>query len=209
MSDQIAKPYRQYLENRGLGAILNDLPDPATIGFHPGLEYWLDRQLVGVFPAQVARVQNLDGATVSLHRTYLAPGGQKANVPEPKKLMPPVYRGATQGAAIRLYPAMETLSVAEGLETALAVRLGTGQPVWATGTANGMATLQLPSEIRIVNVWADLDLSGTGQRSAATLAQRLAREGRIVRILTPPGAIPDGAKSLDWLDIWNRERGLS
>ena len=204
-----ARPFRLYMGHRGLAAIMTDLPGPRELGFHAGLEYRDDnRQLVGRFPGFVGRVQRLDGTTVCLHRTYLSPDGHKADVLEPKKLMVPVHRGATQGAAIRLYPAVDTLSIAEGLETCLAVRVGTGEPVWSSISAGGMAALQLPATIRNVNVWADLDRSGIGQRAAESLAHRLVREGRTVRILTPPGPIPDGAKSIDWLDILNSDRGL-
>ncbi|MBF0583605.1 MAG: toprim domain-containing protein [Magnetococcales bacterium] len=211
LTDPIAEPGRLYIANRGLGGTLADLPDPAVFGFHSGLEYRDDnRRLVGVFPGVVGRVQRLDGATVCLHRTYLATDGRKADVPgSAKKMMPPIYQGATQGSAIRLFPARDVIGVTEGLETAFAVRLGTKMPVWATGTAGGMAVLQLPIEIRTVNIWADKDRSGTGQRAAESLAQRLVKEGRIVRIMTPPGAIPDGSKSLDWLDVWNSQRGQS
>ena len=208
LDDLTAGPFRLYMGHRGLAAIMTDLPGPTVLGFHPGLSYWHDSQSAGAFPAMVARVQNLDKATVCLHRTYLSSDGHKANVPEAKKLMVPVHRGATQGAAIRLYSAVDTLSIAEGLETCLAVRLGTGDPVWSTISAGGMEALQLPATIRNVNIWADLDRSGIGQRAAESLAHRLVREGRTVCILTPPGAIPDGAKSIDWLDILNSERGL-
>ena len=202
-----AGPFRLYMGHRGLAAIMTDMPDPTALGFHPGLEYWQDRHLVGVFPAMVARVQRLAENTVTLHRTYLSPDGTKANVSEPKKIMTPIYQGATMGGAIRLYQAGDILGVAEGIENALAVRLATGMPVWATGTAGGMESLLLPTEIRTVHVWADLDRSGTGQRAAESLAQRMTLEGRTVRIHTPQGAILDGSKGIDWLDVWNAERG--
>ena len=206
LSHPVAEPGRLYMAHRGLVRIMDDLPDPTVFGFHAGLEYWDDKRLVGTYPALVARIQAPNGATVNLHRTYLTTDGHKAPVPEPKKLMVPIYRGATRGGAIRLYSATDTLSVTEGTETALAVRLGTGQPVWSTITAGGMEHLLLPDTTRFVNVWSDLDLSGTGQRVAEALARRLTREGRAVRVCTPPGQIPDGAKGVDWLDVFNATR---
>ena len=205
----IAEIARRYLLNRGLVDIMRDLPDPAVFGFHPDLDYRHKQNVVMVFPGLVARVQASNGRTVCLHRTYLSEEGTKANVPEPKKLTSPIYQGAVSGAAIRLYPAGETLSIAEGVETCFAVRLGTGQPVWSTITAGGMETLQLPAEIRTVNIWRDFDRSGAGQRAAESLARRLTLEGRVVRIMTPPGPIQNGCKGLDWLDIWNREQRTS
>ena len=41
------------------------------------------------------------------------------------------------GGAVRLAPAAETLVLAEGVETGLAVQQATGLPTWATlGTSN-------------------------------------------------------------------------
>ncbi|MBF0401220.1 MAG: toprim domain-containing protein [Magnetococcales bacterium] len=204
-----AETARRYLFNRGLVDIMRDLPDPAVFGFHPDLDYRYKQNVVMVFPGLVARVQSSNDQTVCLHRTYLSEEGTKASVPEVKKLTSPIYQGAVSGAAIRLYPAGEVLSIAEGIESCFAVRLGTLQPVWSTISAGGMETLQLPTEIRTVNIWCDLDRSGAGQRAAESLARRLTLEGRVVRIMTPPGPIQNECKGLDWLDIWNRERRTS
>ena len=46
--------------------------------------------------------------------------GTKRRLESPKKLMPSLYPGAMNGAAIQLYPAGSTLALAEGIETALA-----------------------------------------------------------------------------------------
>ena len=100
--------------------------------------------------------------------------------------------GATRGGAIRLYAAGETLAVTEGIETALAVHLATGLPVWATCSAGGMARLIVPPEVRLVVICADHDAAGLD--AAKALARRLLAEQRHVKILTPdtPGA--------DWAD---------
>ncbi|MBF0295432.1 MAG: toprim domain-containing protein [Magnetococcales bacterium] len=118
--------------------------------------------------------------------------------------MKPLAPGAIRGGAIRLYPVSgPVLGVAEGVETSLAVRAATGQPVWSAISASGMAALELPPEIHEVVVWADWDASGAGQQAAETLARRLVREGHAVRILVPPGPIQNGLKGIDWLDCWN------
>jgi phage/plasmid primase-like uncharacterized protein len=94
---------------------------------------------------------------------------------------------------MRLYPAGETLAVAEGIETALAVRLATGLPVWAAICAGGMARLVIPDEVQLVVICADNDVSGLD--AAKTLARRLLVEQRRVKILIPD---PPGA---DWADL--------
>jgi len=110
-----------------------------------------------------------------------------------KKLMSPTIPGATRGGAIRLYPAGETRAIAEGIETALAVRLATGLPVWASICAGGMARLIVPHEVRLVVICADNDVAGLD--AARALARRLLTEQRRVKLLTPdtPGA--------DWADL--------
>jgi putative DNA primase/helicase len=106
--------------------------------------------------------------------------------------MASVIPGATRGGAIRLYPAGETLAVTEGVETACAVRLATGLPVWSTICADGMARVLLPPEVHLVVICADHDAAGLD--AARALARRLLTEQRRVKILVPnrPGA--------DWAD---------
>jgi putative DNA primase/helicase len=164
-----------------------------VLRYHPHLAYRHEDGQCTYHPAMVARVDNAQGEGVSVHRTYLTRDGRKAHVPTVKKLMPSVVPGATRGGAIRLYPASETLAIAEGIETALAVRLATGLPVWSTICADGMARLVIPPEVRLVVICADHDTAGLD--AAKTLARRLLTEQRRVKILMPdtPGE--------DWADL--------
>lgn len=206
-----AKPLRagdlvmKYLESRGI-----PLPTPPlTLRLHPGLEYWhwpegaKRSQLVGVYPAMLARVQHLEHGLVALHRTYLEVDGNrviKARVPSPKKLTKPVYEGAVNGGAIRLWLRTPTgcLALAEGIETAVAVYLATQHPVWACVSAGGLEAVQIPKEIREILIAADND--NAGLEAAHNLAHRLALTGARVRVATPPKA------GSDWLDVWQAER---
>jgi putative DNA primase/helicase len=184
-------PVSTYLDRRGLALLLADLP--AVLRYHPHLVYRHEDGQHTYHPAMLARVDNPSGHAVTLHRTYLSSNGHKADVATVKKLMSPAIPGATRGGAIRLYPADDTLAVAEGIETALAVRLATGLPVWATICASGMAKLVVPPEVHLVVICADNDTAGLD--AAKALAQRLMVEQRHVKILTPdtPGA--------DWADM--------
>jgi putative DNA primase/helicase len=143
----------------------------------------------------LAAVSNPRSHFVSIHRTYLTCDGYKAGVPIVKKLMPPATPGATRGGAIRLYEATETLAVTEGIETALAVHLATGLPVWAAMSTTGMKTLIVPDVARTVIICADHDQNGAGLDAARTLARRMLAAQRRVKILVPdnPGT--------DWADI--------
>jgi putative DNA primase/helicase len=202
-ADRRAAPLRAYLSRRGLsGAEL----DGRVVRFHPALGYWKrsDRneiELAGRYPAMVALVTDTEGAPVTVHRTYLTPDGRKAPVPAPKKLMGyPGHR--LVGGAIRLFDPGPVLGVAEGIETALAVHLRTGMPVWSAVSANLVERLEPPAQTSLVVVWADRDRSGAGQAAATTLRQRLLRRGISVAVHLPPGPIPANSKGIDWADVW-------
>lgn len=171
-----------YLQSRGIK--LNDFP--CVLRFHPALPYYDDGKLVDNFPALVALVQNIKGQLVTLHRTYLG-DACKADVKTPKKLMPSITPGASNGAAIRLHePCNGKLALAEGIETAFAVHVATHLPVWATVSAHGMERVVLPPYVTEVTIAIDNDASNTGQKAATKLRERLLAEGRKVRCVIPP-----------------------
>jgi len=202
-TDRRATPLRAYLSRRGLSG--TEL-DSRVVRFHPALGYWKKNdhneiELAGRFPAMVALVTDAYGAPVTVHRTYLTPDGRKAPVPAPKKLMG--YPGHRLiGGAIRLFAPGPVLGVAEGIETALAVHLRTGMPVWSAVSANLLERLEPPAQTSLVVVWADRDRSGTGEAAAIRLRERLLRREISVAVHLPPGTIPAGAKGVDWADVW-------
>ena len=180
-------PVSLYLASRGL-----DLSTyPATLRYHPQLPYRDEDGTYRRHPAMLALVQDVRGRRVSIHRTYLTAGGAKADLPTPRRLMPPAWPGATRGAAVRLATAGRTVAVAEGIETALArlVQL----PAWATISAGGMEALELPEGVREVVIGADHDAAG--QQAAHALAARLRRQWIGADIRTPPRA------GTDWADL--------
>lgn len=188
----------RYLNKRGLGS--KNLPH--CLSHINRLEFWGHGQPT-YFPGFIAPVVDLKGEIVSVHRTYLDNMGNKAPVTSPKKLMPPIFPGATNGAAIRLYEAETEVSLAEGIETAIAVHQATGLPCWATVSAGGMENVRLPHKIQVVSIWADKDRNGVGQAAGNKLALRLLSEGRTVKLLIPDAPIPEGEQGIDWLDIFN------
>ncbi len=68
-----------------------------------------------------------------------------------------------------------------------------------------MSKFIIPDKVQIVDIWADLDRSETGQNSARELARRAHEANRIVYYRIPAGPIPEGIKGLDWLDVLNAE----
>jgi len=195
-----------YLNNRGLGKL--GLHVPNDLKSIESLPYWHDGNNLGSFPAMIGVIRNLVGDVVSLHRTYLNAQGFKANVPAPKKLMSPALPGATAGCAIQLFEPTKQLAITEGIETALAVYLSTGLPVWAAISTTMLEKVQIPASVEDVFIMSDKDLSGAGARSAAILASRLIKH-HTVRIIEPSPSIPSGEKSIDWLDIYQRETGFN
>lgn len=197
-------PAEAYLAKRGIWR--ENMPD--TLRYHPRMS-WFDpvaKESLGLFPCLLAPIKQPDGQVASLHRIYLTPSGDKANVPDPKRMM--AASADLRGSAIRLYPAQgEELGLAEGIETALAAHAISRMPVWACVTARLMETVRVPAHVKKVVIWADLDNSNTGAAAAAASAKRLREEGREVEILLPQGPVPAGRKSTDWLDVM-LERGL-
>jgi hypothetical protein len=142
-------------------------------------------------PAVVARVEG-PGGLRGLHLTFLEPDGRGRKGKRLAKGSKP------KGGAIRLFPleAGQPLALAEGIETALAVREVTGWPVWATIAAGFMKGVVLPPEVKEVVVAADHDPAGIG--AAMSLARKLLQEGRRVRMAVPP------EEGEDWLDTLTR-----
>lgn len=179
----------RYFENLGLR-----LADhPHDLRHHPRLPYWQpggDRPIhIGDYHGILAVARGPDGRVANLHRTYLSHDGRKADVANPRKLCPPHRK--IRGAAIRLYPAGEQLAVAEGLETALAVHIATGLPVWSCISAHGLTTVEIPEGVLELVIAADHDEAGIDAAKAA--ARRLSKQCA-VRVVVPdePGT--------DWAD---------
>ena len=156
---------------------------------HPELPYYDGGQLLGKFPVLVARVLDVAGSGITLHRTFLQ-DGKKAPVPSPKKLMPgkPI-----SGAAIRLGPVAEWIGIAEGIETSLAASQMFDCPVWSVVSANGVETFEPPLGVKTLTIFADNDANFTGQAAAYAAAHRLSLRGIACKVCAPPS-------TGDWLD---------
>jgi len=177
---------RRYLKARGLSL---EPPPTLRVAFLKGE------------PVMVARVEGPGGRfgapapqmnLLGLHLTTLEPDGRGRREKRLAKGSRP------KGGAIRIYPleAGKPLALAEGIETALAVREATGWPVWALVAASFLKEASLPLEVKEVVVAADHDKAGL--EAAKALARRLLREGRKVRLAVPP------VEGEDWLDALKR-----
>lgn len=205
----------QYLWNRGLIELFDEISGNASfaqaVRFHPSAYHWVSGQ---TFPALVASHRDLSGNIVSLRQIYLSRGGSKAPVTKAKLM----WAGASNsiGSAHQLYPVDEsgTLAVCEGIETALAVRVCTGLPTWAAGSAAHMQSLSIPCSVRNVRIFADLDPHGRGEVAARKLAERACSLPNMqsVKLIVPPAPLGSECKQdfLDYfLELRNREKNVN
>ncbi len=192
-SHPAANPLQLYLDNRGL----KNCTVPTTIRLHPALPYYADGKMVGTYPALIAKITNQEGILVAVQRIYLTDDGHKAAVPEVKKSLGPM-----RGNAANLDPPSPVMAIAEGIETALAVRMATQLPACAAISAKGMEEVELPDQVQELHIFADKNASETGQKTAKILAEKLTNIGKKVFIHLPEEPIPEGQKGVDWLDVW-------
>jgi putative DNA primase/helicase len=189
----------RYLRNRGLSLI----EYPKVLRFHQNLGYYEKdasgkANKIAEYPAMLACIQGADGHAVTLHRTYLE-NGQKALQRDARK----VLSAGINGAAVRLFQANEELAIAEGIETALAIHLSTGKPVWAAINAGNMEKLWLPETISHVCIYADNDANAgyDGQACAFAFARRLKKEQKKTGPRQVDVFVPRHA-GVDWADVW-------
>jgi hypothetical protein len=115
----------------------------------------------------------------AIHRTALTRDGRKID----RKVL-----GPKAGAAIKLSDDAEVsvcLSVAEGIETALAGAAMLYRPVWALGDANAIAQFPVLPGMESLTVLVDNDVNGVGQRAARQCSQRWTTAGREVFRVIP------------------------
>jgi hypothetical protein len=150
--------------------------DVSALRFHPRCYY---RGATGreTWPALIAAVTDPGGAITGVHRTWLHPDGGKAPVEQPRRAL-----GHLAGNAVRFGRAAHVLTAAEGIETALTLKmLMPAMPVAAALSAAHLAALIMPSSLRRLYVAIDNDAAGE-----FALERLRSRCGRIdIRPLVP------------------------
>lgn len=193
----------RYLTGRGLSLPVY----PKALRVHPALGYYRKdaggkSRKVAEHAAMLACIQGPDGHAVTLHRTYLH-NGRKLDADDAKK----VLSAGINGAAVRLFEATDELALSEGIETAIAVHLASGKPVWAGINAGNLERLWLPDTVRNVCIYADNDANADfdGQSFAFALARRLKKEERRTGPRQVQVFLPKQAGT-DWADVWLSRR---
>lgn len=186
-------PASRYLQSRGIAVE----QWPSQLRFVSRFVYKHDDGSKTHHPVMLAKFVSPDATQWTLHCTYLTPAGQKADLPKVRKLLPlPV----PTGGCVRLCKSAEVMGVAEGIETALSASLLHGMPVWATLSAGALIKWQPPATAKTVVIFADNDVSYTGQMAAYSLAYNLRGQGVGVEVVMPP------ACGADWNDILQQGR---
>lgn len=175
---QQAKPIqgtraKDYLASRGLEIACCENLRFSSVCFHASTK--------ATYPALVAKVTRWPSDDlVGIHRTYLKPEGiGKLEHPNAKMML-----GDIKGGAVRLAPCLQRVGLAEGIETALSVQNSTEWPMWACLSTSGLQNIVLPDSVLEVLICADHDPAGL--KAAYAAAERLTRQGRQVKIATPP-----------------------
>jgi putative DNA primase/helicase len=157
-------PVHQYLVSR-----LGRIEVPTCLRTVDSCIYKDKNASLSYHPAMIASVRAPDGSATALHRTYLTPDGQKAQVLSVRKVLGTL----PDGAAVRLTEPAETMGIAEGIETALSASILFGIPTWAALNAGRLEKWVPPSGVTKVIVFADNDMNCAGQLAAFALVARL------------------------------------
>ena len=151
----------------------------------------------GNWPAMIASVNNAQGATVAVHRTYLAlRGGRwaKADLPAPKKVLGDyagawinIWKGRDAdgrfGKPISQLTAPARVYIAEGIEDALtaALLLPEARHIAAISLSN-LGQVNLPAQVTEITLVADRDDNAEARAALQRAVGRHQAAGRTVRI---------------------------
>lgn len=153
-----------YLRTRGISG----LHETSSLRFHPHCYYRpYDGLPTQTWPALIAAVTRLDGAITGIHRTWLDPSGRsKAPIDTPRRAM-----GLLLGNAVRFGIAPDVIAAGEGIETMLSLRCAMPTlPMASALSANHLAAMLLPSNLRRLYIARDADAAGAV--AATALVQR-------------------------------------
>jgi putative DNA primase/helicase len=171
----------------------------ATVGAHETfVDEYLNRRGIYLRPpmlrcrldrkSMVAGVQAPDGKIIAIQQTWLTDDGEKAS---PRRLT----SGNLGAGAVQLGSPAQIMGLAEGVETALSAMQMTGMTVWASLGASRLHSVELPSIVEEVHIFADND--EPGRAAAKRVGQMHANAGRKVWLRSPPD------RCGDWNDFLN------
>jgi hypothetical protein len=146
-----------------------------VIRFHPALRY--QNALVGGMVALFRDIKTNEPC--GIHRTFLDHAGRKVG----RRML-----GRAKGAAIKLDAdegVVAGLHIGEGVETCLAARVAGFCPVWALGSAAGIAAFPVLAGIAAVTILGEVNDGGANRRAAHSCGARWLGAGRETLLVTP------------------------
>lgn len=180
----------KYIQNRGIK--LKKFPD--AIRFHPRVKYRHDDKSITYHPCMVARFTSPDDASSILQFTFLDEDGQKAKLPLIRKSSP---NPVPAGGAVKLFKKdCEKIGIAEGVETALSATQLFHVPTWASLSSVYLMKWNPPPSAKNITIFADNDKDYQGQHAAFSLAYRLKKDRKDLKITIQS---PDRVDT-DWND---------
>lgn len=189
-----------YLKGRGLTRASHSLRSAAVF----------DGQSAKSYTSMVAQILGPESEVLGIHVTHLAPDPDraglwcKAKIDNPKKQRK--IAGTIKGGSIRLFspgPSLE-LGLAEGIETAIAVREMFNIACWSVMNTSGMENFEMPGgRPSAIRIFADNDQNHAGMRAAYALANRLAVKDQYFNTFVERPIIIG-----DYLDELNAHHGL-
>ncbi len=160
-------PAETYLRRRALP--LENLPDPLNLRF---ARLSFDGS-IDLHPALIAPIQTVDNEFAGIQRTFLTEDGRKLDAHRSKRSL-----GALKGNAIRIEDffneGYSVVSLCEGLEDGLSHSRMYGWPVFVSGGAGAMPSVELPKECKKVLIGTDNDTRGlkAAEQAAAVFRAR-------------------------------------
>jgi hypothetical protein len=166
---------RYLTETRGL-----ELPDTGAIRFHPKLKVTHTDMFA---PAMVCAMTDIrTGEFTGVHRTFLTEKAEKIGR---------AHLGRKLGSVIRIDANDSVhvgLAIAEGVETTIANRY-LYRPAWCVIDEGNMREFPLIAGIEHLEIFADNDPSGVGERAALACRERWENQGWEVEIVMPPAGM--------------------
>lgn len=155
-------------------------PLPEALRHHPSVPSAVYRGAGIRRPALVAAIRDAEGCLCGVEVTYLAPNGDRAVVPTPRKTI----GGCPAGAAVCLAHPGPALLVGEGVFTTLSAAAVFRLPAYALLSTRNLERWRPPKEVEAVLIAADR--GPPGERAARRLAGALRADGVRTRIEWPP-----------------------
>lgn len=188
----IRSPAAAYLASRSINP---EMARSHALRFHPACPFRLEDGSTVRLPSMIALFTDIrTNEACGIHRTALKPDGSgKSDHPglgAPKKML-----GRVKGAAIKLSEDADVtygLGVGEGIETCLSLMTAGWAPMWALGSAQGIASFDVLPGVESLHVFADADDAGV--KAAKDCRRRWQAAGNDCTIILPP---EDGT---DWND---------